>query len=111
MSDDDVLKTSMHHAGSGGLRGLVAAAISGVDDWRGVTDPAILADAVMELITVHVPPIFASAIHAYADAELTAMNYHGNPAGLAAMKKLNREAAQIANYATMHERWNGGQLA
>ena len=37
------------------LRDHIAAAIAGVDDWRGVTDPAILADAVMELITVHVP--------------------------------------------------------
>ena len=44
MSDDDVLKTSMHHSG---LRDCIAAAISGVDDWRGVTDPAILADAVI----------------------------------------------------------------
>jgi hypothetical protein len=29
------------------LRDLIAAAISGVDDWRGVTDPSILADAVI----------------------------------------------------------------
>lgn len=29
------------------LRTRIAAAISGVDDWRGVTDPTILADAVI----------------------------------------------------------------
>jgi hypothetical protein len=29
------------------LRTRIAAAIQGVDDWRGVTDPAILADAVI----------------------------------------------------------------
>ena len=29
------------------LRGRIAAAISGVDDWQGVTDPAILAGAVI----------------------------------------------------------------
>ena len=91
------------------LRDHIAAAIAGVDDWRGVTDPAILADAVMELITVHVPPILASAIHAYAESELAAMKYHGDPSGLAAMRKLNQEAAQIANYATKHERWNGAR--
>jgi hypothetical protein len=28
----------------------IAAAIGGVDDWRGVTDPAILADAVIEAL-------------------------------------------------------------
>jgi hypothetical protein len=32
---------------SDSLRDRIAAAIAGVDDWRGVTDPAILADAVI----------------------------------------------------------------
>ena len=32
------------------LRDRIAAAISGVDDWRGVTDPAILADAVIDVL-------------------------------------------------------------
>ena len=56
VSDDDVLKTSMHHSG---LRDCIAAAISGVDDWRGVTDPAILADAVIEALGLkrNVPPV------------------------------------------------------
>ena len=40
---NDVLKTSKHHD----LRTRIANAIVGVDDWRGVTDPAILADAVI----------------------------------------------------------------
>ena len=32
---------------SDNLRTRIAAAVSGVDDWRGVTDPTILADAVI----------------------------------------------------------------
>ena len=32
------------------LRDRIAAAISAVDDWRGVTDPAILVDAVMAVL-------------------------------------------------------------
>ena len=32
------------------LRDRIAASISGVDDWRGVTEPAILADAVIEAL-------------------------------------------------------------
>jgi hypothetical protein len=35
---------------SDNLRDRIAAAIAGVDDWRGVTDPAILADAVVEAL-------------------------------------------------------------
>ncbi len=69
-------------------------------------DRSDMADAVMEVITVHIPPIVASAIHSYADSEIMAMSYHGEPSDLAAMEKLNKEAAQIANYATKHERWN-----
>lgn len=36
------------------LRTRIAAAISGVDDWRGVTDPEILADAVIRELKLHV---------------------------------------------------------
>lgn len=32
------------------LRDQIVAAIIGVDDWRGVTDPAILADAVIDVL-------------------------------------------------------------
>ena len=30
------------------MREIITAAIAGVDDWRGVTDPSILADAIVE---------------------------------------------------------------
>lgn len=33
------------------LRTRIAEAISGVDDWRGVTDPEIFADAVVAVLT------------------------------------------------------------
>jgi hypothetical protein len=35
------------------LRDRIATAIQGVDDWRGVTDPAILADAVIAGLGKH----------------------------------------------------------
>lgn len=34
------------------LRTRIAAAISGVDDWRGVTDPEILADALIRELNI-----------------------------------------------------------
>lgn len=91
------------------LRDRIAAVLYHSFDKLHSENTEVLADAVMELITVHIPPIVASAIHAYADSELMAMKYHGDPAGLASMEKLNREAAQIANYATTHENWNGAK--
>ena len=45
---------------NGSLRDLIAAAISGVDDWRGVTDPMILADAVIEALNMHTPVDYLS---------------------------------------------------
>ena len=41
---------------SDNLRTRIAAAIQGVDDWRGVTDPAILADAVIRELDPQCPP-------------------------------------------------------
>ena len=70
-----------------------------------------IADAVMEMLTVHIPPIVASAIHGYADSQIVALDYHGDGSAIEEMRRLNQEAAQIANYATKHERWNGGQPA
>lgn len=103
---------------SDNLRDRIAAALGNVDvvldgwDYLNDTSKFLLADAVMEVITVHVPPILASAIHAYADSELAGLNYHGGSKdAFEGMEKLNREAAQIANYATTHERWNGGKPA
>ena len=66
-----------------------------------------LADAVIRELTIWIPPIFASAIHAWADSELAAISHHGSPGEYEMLKRLNQEAAQIANYATTHERWNG----
>ena len=66
-----------------------------------------VADAVMEVITAHIPPIVASAIHGYADSQIVALDYHGGGSAIEEMRRLNREAAQIANYATTHEKWNG----
>ena len=43
------------------LRDRIAAAISGVDDWRGVTDPAILADAVIEALNLKITVDYLSA--------------------------------------------------
>lgn len=37
-------------AHNGNLRDRITAAIAFVDDWRGVTDPAILADAVIDAV-------------------------------------------------------------
>ena len=68
-----------------------------------------VADAVLEMLTVHIPPIVASAIHGYADSQIVALDYHGDGSAIEEMRRLNSEAAQIANYATTHERWNGGQ--
>jgi hypothetical protein len=67
-----------------------------------------IADAIMEIITVHIPPIVASSIHAYADAELAALNYHGGGYTAAEqLEDLQNNAAGIANYATTNQRWNG----
>lgn len=68
---------------------------------------AHVADAVIRELTIWIPPIFASAIHAWADSELAAISHHGSPGEYEMLKRLNQEAAQIANYATTHERWNG----
>ena len=52
MSDNvpepDMGPPTMEHNGT--LRDQIVAAIIGVDDWRGVTDPAILADAVIDVL-------------------------------------------------------------
>jgi hypothetical protein len=65
------------------------------------------ADAVMEMLTLHIPPIVASAIHAYADEQLAALSHHGHAEAICEMNRLNMHAANIANYATTHEKWNG----
>jgi len=67
-----------------------------------------LAAAIADFLSRYLPPIVASAIHSYAQSEIVAIDYHGGQAGeREAMEKLHREAAQIANYATTHEKWSG----
>lgn len=101
------------------LRDRIAAAIKRADEavYEDGADPFLrfrpasyddLANAVIAELTTYLPPIFASAIHAYADSEIAAMRYHGaSKDAFYALEKLNGEAAQIANYATTHEKWNG----
>jgi hypothetical protein len=43
------------------LRDRIAAVISGVDDWRGVTDPMILADAVIAELNLRIVVDYMSA--------------------------------------------------
>lgn len=84
------------------LRTRIIAALLSEDD------VALMADAVIRELTDAIPPIVATAIQGYAQSELAAMSYHGGSKDVfEAMEKLNQEAAQIANYATTHERWNG----
>ena len=68
-----------------------------------------VADAVMEMLTRHIPPIVASAIHSYADSELAAITHHGSPEEYEMLKRLNDNAAGIAHYATTHVKWNGAK--
>ncbi|MFM8798691.1 MAG: hypothetical protein ACKODT_07020 [Fluviibacter sp.] len=93
------------------LRDRIAAVICGMDALHAKQWSLDVADAVMEVITVHVPPIVASAIHGYADSQIVALDYHGDGSAIEEMRRLNNEAAQIANYATTHERWSGGKPA
>lgn len=66
-----------------------------------------VADTVVDDLTKYLPPIFASAIHAYADSQLAALSHHGHPEAIWELNRLNQHAANIANYATTHEKWNG----
>lgn len=67
-----------------------------------------MADAVIRELTESIPPIVATAIQGFAQSELAAMSYHGaSKDAFEVMEKMNREALQIAKYATTHEDWNG----
>lgn len=73
-----------------------------------VVDCNPLADAVIRELTDAIPPVVASAIQGWAQSELAAMSYHGGSKdAFDLMERLNREAMQIAQYATTHEDWNG----
>ena len=93
------------------LRARIAAVVYDMDALHAKQWSLDVADAVMEMLTVNIPPIVASAIHGYADSQIVALDYHGDGSAIDEMRRLNSEAAQIANYATTHERWNGGQPA
>jgi len=66
-----------------------------------------VADAVMRIVNLHIPPILASAIHAYADEELVALRFQGGGTAVEQVEDLHRNAAQIAQYATTHAKWAG----
>lgn len=51
------------------------------------------------------PPLFASAIHGYADSELCGYSYHGDGSAIYALEKLNKEATQVAAYALTSTKW------
>lgn len=70
-------------------------------------DTEYAADAVIRELTEIIPPIVATAIQGYVQAELVAISHHGEAGEYEALKRLNREALQIAKYATTHKDWNG----
>lgn len=78
--------------------------------WLGIdgsVDVMAVADAVIRELTETIPPIVATAIKGYVQAELAAISHHGEAGEYEALKRLNREALQIAQYATTHKDWNG----
>lgn len=95
------------------LRGAVAeVAMHFLSDrelaWLTQDQSLALADAVIRELTEAIPPIVATAIQGFAQSELAAMSYHGGSKdAFEVMEKMNREALQIAKYATTHEDWNG----
>ena len=66
-----------------------------------------IADAVIRELTDAIPPIVASAIQGYAQSGLAALSHHGDDSAIEELKRMNKEALQIAQYATTHEDWNG----
>ena len=71
-------------------------------------DIKFMADAVIRELTESIPPIVATAIQGFAQSELAAMSYHGGSKdAFEVMEKMNREALQIAKYATTHKDWKG----
>ncbi len=94
------------------LRDRIAAVLASVEvvldgDTLNETSAWLLAEAVRELITVHIPPIVASAIRGYAQSGLAALSHHGDDSAIEELKRMNKEALQIAQYATTHKDWNG----
>lgn len=91
------------------LRARIAAAIAKADqDWcsdNNLHDD--MADAVIRELTDAIPPIVASAIQGYAQSGLAALSHHGDDSAIEELKRMNKEALQIAQYATTHEDWNG----
>lgn len=76
---------------------------------RGVSAGAYeahVAAAVRDVLEIWLPPLFASAIHAYADSELTALpGYGDDPTAADTLERLNNEAASIAAYAFTSNKW------
>lgn len=81
-----------------------ATAMSFADaEWENVEQEWLEdADAVIRELTEAIPPIVATAIQGYVQAELAAISHHGDAGEYEALKRLNSEALQIARYATTH---------
>ena len=95
------------------LRDRIAAVLASVEvvldgDHLNQTSAWLLADAVIRELTEAIPPIVASAIQGYAQSGLAALSHHGDDSAIEELKRMNKEALQIAQYATTHEDWNGG---
>ena len=94
------------------LRDRIAAVIAQTAEGRAVyqltnADAAVMADAVMHIVNLHIPAILASAIHAYADEELVALRFHGGGTAVEQVEDLHRNAAQIVQHAITHAKWDG----
>lgn len=90
------------------LRDRIAAAIYNENPYAWTLDQCdTAADAVIRELTEAIPPIVASAIQGHAQSGLAALSHHGDDSAIEELKRMNKEALHIAQYATTHEDWNG----
>jgi hypothetical protein len=110
---DIAAATIAHNGDNGDLRDRIAAALASVevvlDVWDNLNETStfLLADAVIRELTEAIPPIVATAIQGYAQSGLAALSHHGDASAIEELKRMNKEALHIAQYATTHEDWNG----
>jgi hypothetical protein len=70
------------------------------------THQSHLAAAIQDVLEIWLPPLFASALHGYADSELSGFpGYGDDPNGTDVLEQLNRDAASIASYALTSNKW------
>lgn len=75
---------------------------------------AHVADAVQDVLELWLPPLFASAIHAYAEGEALSLPGCGpdgneDPSAEEVLQRLNNEAASIAQYALTSTNWKAAR--